>query len=451
MTKDMTEGNIWKHLFSFAIPLLLGNLFQQTYNMIDTAIVGQYLGEEKLASVGASSSVQFLVLGFCMGICCGFAIPVSQHFGAKNPLKMKEAIFHAGFLSILFAAVITTACAILCPNILHILSTPENIFDDAYSYLFIIFLGIPFTILYNFLSGLLRAVGDSKTPFLFLVFSSILNIILDLTFIIVFKLGVSGAALATIMSQGVSGLLCLIYIIKKFPILCISKEHCRIKSDMTKQMIAMGVPMGLQYSITAIGSMVMQSANNGLGSTYISGFTAGMRIKQFLMCPFDAIATAASTFCSQNFGAGNLKRIKEGLKKGVTIGVSYGLISGLILIFFGRTLSLLFIKASASAVLDASGKYLACLGYFFWALGILNVCRMSVQGLGYAGRAVFSGAVEMIARIFVSVLLVPVFKFNAICFADQTAWICACLYIVPTCLLCLKKIERNLNKQNTPY
>ena len=253
------------------------------------------------------------------------------------------------------------------------------------------------------------------------------------------------------MSQGVSGLLCLIYIIKKFPILCISKEHCRIKSDMTKQMIAMGVPMGLQYSITAIGSMVMQSANNGLGSTYISGFTAGMRIKQFLMCPFDAIATAASTFCSQNFGAGNLKRIKEGLKKGVTIGVSYGLISGLILIFFGRTLSLLFIKSSASAVLDASGKYLACLGYFFRALGILNVCRMSVQGLGYAGRAVFSGAVEMIARIFVSVLLVPVFKFNAICFADQTAWICACLYIVPTCLLCLKKIERNLNKQNTPY
>ena len=195
---------------------------------------------------------------------------------------------------------------------------------------------------------------------------------------------------------------------------------------MTKQMIAMGVPMGLQDSITAIGSMVMQSANNGLGSTYISGFTAGMRIKQFLMCPFDAIATAASTFCSQNFGAGNLKRIKEGLKKGVTIGVSYGLISGLILIFFGRTLSLLFIKASASAVLDASGKYLACLGYFFCA-------------------------VEMIARIFVSVLLVPVFKFNAICFADQTAWICACLYIVPTCLLCLKKIERNLNKQNTPY
>ena len=443
MTKDMTEGNIWKHLFSFAIPLLLGNLFQQTYNMIDTAIVGQYLGEEKLASVGASSSVQFLVLGFCMGICCGFAIPVSQHFGAKNTLKMKEAIFHAGFLSILFAAVITTACAILCPNILHILSTPENIFDDAYSYLFIIFLGIPFTILYNLLSGLLRAVGDSKTPFLFLVFSSILNIILDLTFIIVFKLGVSGAALATIMSQGVSGLLCLIYIIKKFPILCISKEHCRIKSDMTKQMIAMGVPMGLQYSITAIGSMVMQSANNGLGSTYISGFTAGMRMPEnrfTVCCPFDAIATAASTFCSQNFGAGNLKRIKEGLKKGVTIGVSYGLISGLILIFFGRTLSLLFIKASASAVLDASGKYLACLGYFFWALGILNVCRMSVQGLGYAGRAVFSGAVEMIARIFVSVLLVPVFKFNAICFADQTAWICACLYIVPTCLLCLKKI-----------
>lgn len=447
----MVKGNPLKLMVQFALPLLLGNLLQQTYNIIDAAIVGQILGAKALASVGATSSVQFLVLGFCIGICAGFGVPVAKYFGAEKKDTMRNYIFNGAVLTAGAAVVLTSACVILCNQILHILSVPEDIYVNAYRYILIIFLGIPFSLLYNYLSSILRSVGDSRTPFIFLAFAAVLNIFLDLFCIVVLKWGCAGAAIATITAQAISGICCLIVISRKMELMWLGKDDRHMRKEAAQELLLMGIPTGLQYSITAIGSMVMQSANNGLGSTYISGFTAGMRIKQFLMCPFDAIATAASTFCSQNFGAGNLKRIKEGLKKGVTIGVSYGLISGLILIFFGRTLSLLFIKASASAVLDASGKYLACLGYFFWALGILNVCRMSVQGLGYAGRAVFSGAVEMIARIFVSVLLVPVFKFNAICFADQTAWICACLYIVPTCLLCLKKIERNLNKQNTPY
>ena len=202
----------------------------------------------------------------------------------------------------------------------------------------------------------------------------------------------------------------------------------------------MGLPTGLHYSITAIGSMVMQSANNGLGSIYVSGFTAGMRIKQFTMCPFDAMSTAVSVFCSQNLGAGKYDRIKQGLKEGIAIAVGYGLFAGLILIFGGRTLSLIFVSREAADVLDASAKYLKCMGYFYWALGILNITRMTTQGLGYSGRAFFSGVTEMFARTIVSLCFVGMFGYTAICFADKTAWLCACLYIAPTCFYCVKKV-----------
>jgi Na+-driven multidrug efflux pump len=212
-------------------------------------------------------------------------------------------------------------------------------------------------------------------------------------------------------------------------------------------MVVMGIPMGLQYSITAIGSMVLQSANNGLdNSVYVSGFTAGLRIKQFFMCPFDAIATAVSVFCGQNLGAGKLDRIKKGIRQGVAIGVFYGIAAGLILIFLGRILSLLFLNKDAVDVLDASAQYLRCMGYFFWSLGILNVCRMTVQGIGYSGRTMFSGLTEMIARIVVSLVFVPMFGYQAVCFADQTAWVSACFYIVPTCIICIRKLQRKLSQ-----
>lgn len=441
-TETMTEGNSLRLILTFALPLLLGNLLQQTYNMADAAIVGRYLGTDALASVGASSSVQFLVMGFCIGICLGFAIPVAQRFGAGDHKAMRQFIFQGAVLAAGIAAFCTILCTILCPNILRLLSTPDNIYDNAYSYLFVLFLGIPFNILYNFQASILRAVGNSKTPFFFLAFSTVLNIFLDLLCIIIFQWGCKGAAIATITAQALSGICCFFYIMKKYEFLHPRKDEMSVESHKIGTLLAMGLPMGLQFSITAIGSMVMQSANNSLGSVYVSGFTAGARIKQFAMCPFDAIATAVSTFCSQNLGARKYERIKQGLREGAIVGISYGIFIGLILIFFGRSLSLLFISGTESAVLDASAKYLRCMGYFFWALGILNVFRMSTQGLGYSGRAVYGGAIEMVARIVVSVFLVPVYGYTAICFADQSAWLSACLYIVPTCLLCLKKAKK---------
>jgi Na+-driven multidrug efflux pump len=208
-------------------------------------------------------------------------------------------------------------------------------------------------------------------------------------------------------------------------------------------MLTMGVPMGLQYSITAIGTMVIQHANNNLGNVvYVSAFAASARLKQFFMCPFDAVATGVSVFCSQNLGAGKKKRIRKGLFQGVCVGVGYGAVAGVVLIFAGRLLCHMFVSGSETAVLDAADKYLFCQGFFFWSLGILNVCRMTTQGLGYSGRAVFSGVMEMIARIVVGFIFVPPYGYTAICFADQTAWLAACVYILPVCLHCLKKIDK---------
>ena len=426
MSNSMTQGNPLKVMLQFAFPLLIGNLLQQTYNIIDAAIVGQSLGAQALASVGASTSVQFLVLGFCMGSCTGFGIPVAKYFGAGDLKHMKNIIFNGAVLTAVIAVIITVLCTLLCPWILQVLSVQSDIYANAYSYLMIIFLGLPFTLLYNYLSSILRAVGDSRTPFLFLAFSAVLNIFLDLFFILVADWGCAGAAFATIAAQAISGILCLIVIIRRMEVLWLSKENRVVRGDSITELLQMGLPTGLQFSITAIGSMVMQSANNGLGGDYVSAFTAGAKLKQFTMCPFDAIATSVSVFCSQNYGAGKIDRIHKGLRQGIAVGVGYGLFAGLILIFAGRPLSMIFVSKDASGVLDASAKYLRCMGYFYWSLGILNVTRMVTQGLGHSGRAFFSGVMEMIARTIVSLGFVETFGYTAICFADQTAWIAAC-------------------------
>lgn len=442
MTKSMTEGSPLKLILTFSLPLLAGNLFQQTYNIVDAAIVGQTLGANALASVGASSSVQFLVLGFCIGICCGFSIPVAQRFGAGDYHGMRSFIYHSAVLTVLFGVVLTVLTSLLCPQILHLLQTPDEIYPDAYRYLLVIFLGIPFTLLYNLLSGILRAVGDSRTPFYFLALSASLNIVLDLFCILVLGWGVAGAAIATVFSQAVSGILCLLLILRKFQLLHLTKEDCVWNSGRAFSAFLMGVPMGLQYSITAIGSMVMQSANNGLGTVYVSGFTAGMKIKQFTMCPFDAVATASSTFAGQNYGAGKADRVKTGIRLSIGVAMLYGLCAGIVMILFGRTMSMLFVSGSDAAVLDASAKYLRYLGFFYWVLGILNVCRMSTQGLGYSGRAILSGVMEMIARCVVSIGFVPAFGYTAICCADQAAWITGTIYIAATCAYVVKKISK---------
>ncbi len=441
MTKNMTEGKPMQLLLRFALPLVLGDLFQQTYNIVDAAIVGRTLGAAALASVGTSSSVQFLVLGFCIGISQGFGIPVAQSFGAGRLSEMRKNIFHSILLTAIFAVLLTGLCSVFCMQILALLKTPEEIRPDAWRYLVIIFLGIPCTLLYNVCSSILRAVGDSKTPFYFLVFSAILNVFLDFFCILSLRMGVAGASFATVVSQGISGVLCVLLIRKKYTVLHLSREDCHPEKRTAWCLIGMAVPMGLQYSITAIGSMVMQSANNSLGTVYVSAFAAGSKLKQFTLSPFQDIAASVATFVGQNHGAGKYRRVREGIRSGLRISVLYGVLIGIVLIFFGRDMSLLFISGDHVRELDASGQYLRCMGYFYWLLAFLNVARMTIQAIGFPGYAMYAGVLEMIARSAVSLLLTPVLGFTAICFTDQVAWVAAVLYLMPLMEHCIKKAE----------
>lgn len=429
-------------ILQFSIPLVFGNLFQQMYNMIDTVIVGQYLGLGALTSVGSTSSIIFLIIGFCMGTCSGLAVPVAQQFGAKNYEKMRSFIMNAAYLSIFLAAVLTVITCLLCGNILTWMKTPEEFFQGAYDYLFVIFLGIPFTFLYNVTSGIVRAMGDSKTPFMFLVLSTILNIILDLVFIIVFQWGTAGAAWATILAQAVSGALCFVFMKRKYDVLKFKKEERKLRFDYIKILTVMGVPMGLQFSITAIGSILLQSAVNMLGGAFVSAFTAAFKVKQLAMCPFDAFASASATFGGQNLGAGKLKRIKEGLRSAVFVAVLYGIGIGLVLIFAGSKIAMLFVDSSETVVLQYAQQIMTCAGPFYFLLGILNCTRMTIQGLGYSGIAMFAGLSELVARGLMALFIIPTFGFIAVCFTDQLAWLAASSVVVPVFIVIMRKLEK---------
>ncbi|MFA6664170.1 MAG: MATE family efflux transporter [Lachnospiraceae bacterium] len=442
MTKDMTEGNAVKLILRFMVPLVLGNLFQQLYNVADSVIVGRYLGVNALAGVGQSASLTFLILGFVNGCCSGFAIPVAQCFGAKQYSQMRRFVFNAEILSVILAAVITTGTAFFCDNILHLMGTPQEIYNDAYCYLLVIFLGIPFTFLFNMLSGIIRSLGDSKTPFIFLIISTLFNIAGDLIFIIVFKMGVLGAALATIMAQALSGVMCLFYMRSHYDILVMEPRDRKADPGMIKRLLGMGLPMGLQFSITAIGSIMLQSAINALGTVYVASYAAALKIKQLMMCPFDAIGATMATYCGQNLGAGKIGRIKIGIRSGVLIGVVYGAIAGVILYFFAGAMTTVFIDAGNIDVIEGSHQYLACIGAFYPALAFVIIMRNVIQGLGYSGKAFFSGVFEMIARTLMSLIAIPAFGWSAACYTDVVAWLSGSAFLVALIIFVIKDITR---------
>ena len=438
----MTEGAPLPLIFRFMMPLLLGNLVQQTYNMVDAMIVGRLLGSHALASVGASTSVQFFILGLCIGCCAGFAIPVAQSFGADDLPAMRRYIWNALFLTLIITVIVTVTTSLFCHQILHLIRTPEDIYENAYLYLIVIFLGIPFSMLYNLLSSMLRAVGNSKMPFVFLTVSAFLNIFLDLFCVAVLHWGCAGTAIATVTSQALSGTFCLIYILKKVDIIKPRAAERKLSRRAIRTLLSMGLPMGMTYSITAIGSMVMQTANNGLGSVYVSGFTAGAKIKQFLLCPFDALGTAAATFAGQNYGAQRLDRVRTGVRQCILVGFFYGVAAGLVMIFAGSALSRLFLTSGYEDAIAAAAIYLRRMGYFFWVLAVLIIGRSTIQGLGFPGKAVAAGICEMTARTIFSITMVPLFAYTAICFTDQTAWMTAAIYTVIALTRLMKKLDK---------
>jgi putative MATE family efflux protein len=449
--KDLTVGDPMKLIFGFAISLLWGMLFQQLYNIIDTAIVSWFLGKEAYTGMGTTGAVNFLIMGFCMGVCNGFAIPVAQRFGAKDLKSMRKFVSHAIILCVILASVMTFFVSIFCRQILIAMHTPADVLDYAYKYILVIFLGIPVTYMYNLLSGIIRALGDSKHPVQFLIIASIVNIGLDLLFIIPLNMGITGAALATVISQGLAGVMCLIFIIRKIEILQLSKEDWVLDSSHFLILLNMGLPMGLQYSITAIGSVILQTAINGLGVDAAAAVTTAGKVGMFFCIPFDALGSTMATYGGQNVGAKQLDHLQNGLVAAIKLGCAYSLIAFVVLYFFGRSFAMIFLEAGDVACLDNAHLYLIINSAFYIPLALVNIVRFLIQGMGFSLFAVLAGVMEMIGRTIVAVVLVPIFGFPALCFASPIAWVLADAFLIPAYISVKKKLARIFRGQVEIY
>lgn len=444
--KNMTTGSPMKLILSFSLPLLAGFVFQQFYNMVDTIIVGRFIGVEALAGVGSTGSVNFLIVGFCIGLCSGFAVPVAHRYGAGDYPGLRRVIANAVYLIAGFALFLTVTVSLLTRKILTLMKTPEDVFTYAYTYILIIFLGIPSIMLYNLLSGILRSIGDSKTPLYFLLLSSCMNIGLDLLFILVIKMGVAGAAVATVVSQFVSGLLCLFYMLKKYEILRVGKGEWGADKILMNRLLSMGVPMGLQFSITAIGAVILQSSVNTLGSLAVASITAANKVSMLFCCAFDAMGTTMATYGGQNVGANRLDRLNKGLLDCSIMGAVYSVAAFTVMYFFGDELIRLFVDSSEvnpQMVTDAK-FFLTIASSFYIPLSLVNIVRYMIQGMGFSAFAVLAGVSEMVARAIAGLVLVPAFGFTGACFASPLAWIMADAFLIPAYFHVRKKLYRML-------
>lgn len=440
--KDLTQGNPMKLILGFAVPMLLGLLFQQFYSMVDAIVVGKWIGVGALASVGATSSINFMINGFCTGICTGFAIPVAQRFGAGDMKSMRKFVANIVWTAAVIGSILTVVVCLLCRNILVWMRTPADIIDGSYSYIFWIFLGIPVTILYNLVAGIIRALGDSTTPVVFLILAALLNIVLDIVSVVMIGTGVEGPAIATVISQAVSGVLCLIYMKKKFAILHMEEGEWSPDFRYIGTLLSSGVPMGLQYSITAIGSVILQASVNELGSAAVASVTAGGKVNLFFTCPFDALGGTMATWAGQNVGAGKPERVHKGLMNALLLGAVYSVLACAFLSFFGKNVALLFLDSGEAEILTNAQTFLRVNSAAYLLLLCVNVFRFCIQGMGYSLFAILAGVFEMVARSIMGFGFVPKFGFFAVCFANPLAWLMADLFLIPAYALCLRRVKR---------
>ena len=428
---DMTVGSPMRAIFRFAVPLILGYILQQMYLIIDTVIVGRWIGVNALAAIGASTSIMFLIMGFCNGSCAGFAIPVAQAFGAKDFRKMRTYVSNSYRIAITFAVVITLLSCLFCKKILHLVNTPQEVFDDANTFLMLQFAAIPFTIGYNLLAGQIRALGNSKQPFYFLITASVVNILLDVLLILILGLGVEGAGIATLLSQAFSVCLCIRFIKKKMQILIPQGEERDFDNKKISILLNNGVPMGLQFSITGIGIIMLQSANNALGITCVAAFIAAMRIKYLFTCVFENIGVAMATYCGQNLGAQKMDRISQGVRAAIKMMVIFFVFSFIVITPFADDMMTLFVDKGEAEVVTYAAQFMRIACYFYPCLGLLTIFRYSIQGLGYSNLSMMSGVMEMIARCGVSLWLVPAFAWTGVCYGDPVAWVMADMFLLP--------------------
>lgn len=447
--KDMTEGHPARLLLQFFIPVFIGNLFQQLYSMVDTILVGRFLGVNALAGVGSTGSFNYLFIGFVIGCASGFAIIIGQDFGARDYVQMRKGMVGAFLLAAVISVLMTGFTAIFCGQILDIMQTPKEIWQEAYDYIFVIFAGIAATMLYNIAAGILRAVGDSVTPLLALIGSSVLNVVLDLLFILGFHMGTMGAGLATVLSQAISGGICFWYMFRKYEMLRIRKDEWAITFDKMKALLGQGIPMALQFSLTAVGAIVLQVAVNGLGAVCVAAMTAGGRILSIFIMVFDSFGLAISTYCSQNVGAMRYDRVRKGIRTCYKMMLSCCAASIVIIFTGGKYMALLFAKPEE---VELHSQILTFLHINALALPLsatLGTFRYGLQGMGYSFTAMFAGVAEMLGRIVTAGIFVVLWGFTGVCFGHMAAWLLADIFLVISYFRIIRKMPcyRDIPKQ----
>lgn len=445
-TKELTSGNPLKLIFLFMLPMFFGNLFQQIYNLADALIVGRTIGLKALAAVGATSPMIFLVISFIFASTQGFAVVTAQRFGARDYDNVKKSVAAGFILSFVLTIIMTAVSLPFVQQMLDILRTPDDIINLAHDYLFIMFAGIIATVFYNLSSNIIRALGDSKTPLYFLIFASILNIFLDLLFILKFNMGVSGAAWATVISQAISTILCIFFMFKKFPILKLKKEDWIISKEFLYEHLRVGIPMGFQMSVLTIGIIALQYVLNGLGSTAIAAFTTAMRVDQLVSQSLLALAAAVATYTAQNFGAGKLKRIREGARASVLIAFIISIFCAVFVLTLGEFVVSLFMDVPNEEVTRLAMEYLHIIIIFFFFLGLLLIYRNILQGMGSVMAPLFSGIAELIMRALAAFKLGEIMGYTGICLATPCAWISAAIVLYIGYKISLMKNLKKLRK-----
>ncbi|MDD6235471.1 MAG: MATE family efflux transporter [Lachnospiraceae bacterium] len=446
MEKDMTVGKPASVIINFTIPILIGNVFQQFYNMADAIIVGRCVGNRALAAVGSTGTFMFLIYGLVTGMTVGFTVSTAQRFGAGDMDGMRKSVASAIKLAAIVTAIMTALTMIFMRPMLHLMNTPSDIFDDAYSYIMVICAGIAAQVLYNMLSAILRALGNSRTPLYFLILSALLNIGLDLVFIKVFGMGAAGAAYATVVSQLIAGIASLIYIIAKVPLLHLKKEDWAHDGVLVRNQLKVGFPMALQYSITAIGTTMVQAALNKLGSTAVASYTAAGKIEQIAGQAYVAIGTTMATYCAQNRGAGRIDRIKDGFKSATCMGFIYSIIAGALIFFFGKYMTYLFVTEDISEVIGYVDTYLRCISLFFIPLTIVNVHRNGIQGMGFGILPMMAGVAELIGRGVASVVAAHYRSYIGICMGGPAAWVLAAALLIWMYHMVIRKLEKKVHR-----
>ena len=431
MEKDMTAGTPGKIIFNFTMPIFIGNIFQQFYNMADTVIVGKFVGNAALAAVGACGTLVFLIIGFLQGVTAGFTVVTAQHFGAGNMKAMKKSVASGAVLTGIVTVILTLLSMISMAKVLHLMNTPSDMYGEAYGYIMVICGGIVAQALYNFL-----------------VIAALLNIVLDLVFIIVFRMGAAGAAYATVIAQGISGILCLLYIAKKVPALYLHREDWEIDKNLAGWQLKIGLPMAFQYSITAIGTIVVQSCLNILGSTAAAGFAAASKIEQVFTQAYVALGTTMATYCAQNMGAGKYTRIRKGFKSATLIGFIYAVVTGVIIFFVGKYMTIFFVSENVNQIMEYVDIYLRCVSVSFLPLVIVNLYRNGIQGMGYGLLPMTAGIAELVGRSGASLIASHFGSYMGICLASPAAWVLAGTLLLIMYFEIMKgKKDRNLKNR----